>query len=599
MAQRLTLATAVLSCLAGFATSTSGAAGHDSGRIAFTTDRAPNLRRVAEYSVSEKGADKRQIAMWPRGLRYFVPSPDRKQIVFVKYESGSSALFVASRTGADPRQLTPPDVHPAGSPTFSPSGRRVAFETNLGIYVVGIDGRGLRRVGGLGRNPTWSSDGRRIAYAGDLRNGVGFSIFVVVVRTGRSQRIGLGDRPAWAPDGGRIAYRRSDGQSSFCVVRLRPRLRHCVYGPHLRGLMWSPTGRHIALFGGRGLADRDRLAVVRPDGTGLRVVTRHLAGGAGWSPDGRRLAYLGLAGSEYRIYVRNALGPGAARAVARESPHASIGCCAFRGRRIAYTLYLSDNDYELAVMNADGSGFEPLTSNNQDDLNPAWSPNGATIAYSRQTIDYVHGEPAVTSTVLRLVGGDGSNERPLTENGPWQDLTPTWSLDGRSIAFVRMSHGDGTLMVIGVDGSDLRSVATPASVSSNGIAWSPDGEWIAFTFGNTSDLELIRPDGTGYHEVVASQIPSSLAWAPDGSRIAFTCMDGLFTQRPDGSLPVRVTGNVLAGTTWSPDSQRLAFSRTSPADHAESDIWATPAAGGVEVQLTHDPSANLTPAWSP
>src|SRR4029078_12813463 len=106
-------------------------------------------------------------------------------------------------------------------------------------------------------------------------------------------------------------------------------------------------------------------------------------------------------------------------------------------------------------------------------------------------------------------------------------------------------------------------------------------------------------DGTGYHEVVASQIPSSLAWAPDGSRISVTFMDGFSTERPEGSLPVRVTGNVLAGTTWSPDSQRLAFSRTSPADHAESDIWATPAAGGVEVQLTHDPSANLPPSWSP
>src|SRR4029078_9100572 len=101
--------------------------------------------------------------------------------------------------------------------------------------------------------------------------------------------------------------------------------------------------------------------------------------------------------------------------------------------------------------------------------------------------------------------------------------------DGRRFAFMRMSHGDGTLMVIGVDGADLRSVTTPTSVSPNGIAWSPDGEWMVFSYGNTTDVELIRPDCTGYHEVVASQIPSSLAWTPDGSRIAFTCMDGLFT----------------------------------------------------------------------
>ena len=117
----------------------------------------------------------------------------------------------------------------------------------MGLYVADRHGSHARRIAGIGYSPTWSPDGRRLAYVREGR--------VVIVRADGSHARELKLRDVWQ-------------------------------------VAWSPTGRDLLLSRGATAAS---LELVRPDGSGLRTVVRAPAGDAylmpTWAPDGRRIAY--------------------------------------------------------------------------------------------------------------------------------------------------------------------------------------------------------------------------------------------------------------------------------------------------------------------
>ena len=76
-------------------------------------------------------------------------------------------------------------------------------------------------------------------------------------------------------------------------------------------------------------------------------------------------------------------------------------------------------------MNADGSAETKLTNNTVDDVTPAWSPDGSTIAFASHRMG---------NWDIYLMNPDGSNERRLTRN-PASDRSPDWSPDGSRLAF--------------------------------------------------------------------------------------------------------------------------------------------------------------------
>ena len=129
------------------------------------------------------------------------------------------------------------------------------------------------------------------------------------------------------------------------------------------------------------------------------------------------------------------------------------------------------------------------------------------------------------------MNADGSGKRNLTRDRASDDY-PTWSPDGRRIAFLRGRHAsygarprrdplDGyDLYVVNADGSGLRRLTLPtrgSTVSCSGqVVWSPDGRTIYF------GRYLVRTDGSGARRL--PYIPSTAVWSPDGRRIAFTRM---------------------------------------------------------------------------
>ena len=224
------------------------------------------------------------------------------------------------------------------------------------------------------------------------------------------------------------------------------------------------------------------------------------------------------------------------------------------GRRIAFNSN-RDGNWEVYVMNADGSGVTRLTENDVVDGSPTWSPDGTRIAFdSTRDGDWD----------IYVMNADGSGVTRLTDNDAY-DLSPVWSPDGRRMAFQSQRDGNWEIYVMNAAGSGVTRL-TYNSAQDGSPAWSPDGRRIAFSSGRDGKREIYVMDAAGVTRLTVRDAHDvGPAWSPDGRRIAFTSKrDGnleIYVMNADGSGVTRLTYNDARdlAPAWSPDGRRIAF----------------------------------------
>jgi TolB protein len=130
-------------------------------------------------------------------------SPTGTSLVFRGISAGNADLWLTGVDGTAPSQLTDTPEEEA-DPAWSFRGV-IAYSRNGRLFVLRPGGTPRQVVRGGGRHPSWSPNGRRIAFT---RNG---AVFTVRASGRRLRRLARGRRPAWSPDGRRIAFiRRKD-----------------------------------------------------------------------------------------------------------------------------------------------------------------------------------------------------------------------------------------------------------------------------------------------------------------------------------------------------------------------------------------------------
>lgn len=271
---------------------------------------------------------------------------------------------------------------------------------------------------------------------------------------------------------------------------------------------------------------------------------------------------------------------------------------------LTYMRFDDDNHPQLYVANPDLTHEVQLTSGVNDAWFPAWSPDSKRIAFSSYRTDPDPNDGIEIHDVFTMLA-DGSDVRQITDSHGFNGK-PSWSPDGQWLLF-DADRGDYPasqgIYIVRSDGS-----APPRRITTlpTGSSWqeqaefSPDGRWIVFNevrggqeltnhragwvVGEQSALFLVRPDGTGLHQITGWGLSASAAhWSPDGNRLVFGArpaptgnIQHVVIANSDGSQLVDLTkDHGVTGTnehsfwyeesfnpSWSPDGTKVIYVHT-------------------------------------
>jgi len=239
---------------------------------------------------------------------------------------------------------------------------------------------------------------------------------------------------------------------------------------------------------------------------------------------------------------------------------------------------------DVAVRAADGS-VRTVSSTRGFDGMPSWSPDGRSLAW----VGNHDGQNDIFA-------GDvlGSRVLQLTDDAA-QDVLARWSPDGSVIAFSSDRDGDHEIYLMAPDGSDVRPL-TRDDADDWAPGWSPDGSHIAYISADGGQhLRVMAADGTDDHAVAgAVDEPWWPTWSPDGGRIAYESHGVIYVIPATGGDPVRLAVPQLRVTqfpAWAP-GRDIAFS-------SDGDLYAAADDGSNLRRLTETSTTESIPAWSP
>jgi TolB protein len=243
---------------------------------------------------------------------------------------------------------------------------------------------------------------------------------------------------------------------------------------------------------------------------------------------------------------------------------------------------------------ARGAPAARLTTSPADDFAPSFSPDGRRIAFTsdrRGNYD------------VYTMNAAGRDLRRITTN-PGKDAFPSWSPNGRRLAFASNRTGDWELYTTNANGSGhLVQVTHRAGVDSLPV-WSPDGTRLAFDAPRNRHYQIcVVPAAGGTITVLTTGTARNVqpAWSPDGSQIAFTSNRSGSFDLWTIALSSRALHRLTTATTaeiqpaWSPDGTRILFARKTGAGQT---VDVMPAGGGAATVLTGR-RGNEIPHWQP
>jgi Tol biopolymer transport system component len=425
--------------------------------IAFSSDRDAKQTRAepsweieqvtAIYIVRADGSGLRRLS--EPGGSWGNPqwSPDGRRVTC--YQSTSGNFFPNAKDWTT--QILTIDIKTAAIQTNSTGSERKIFPryTTDGeiAFVLAFTGgvqfaSGRKPIAGMIRCPSWSPDGKMMVYQKIIDTELGlepaFSLnpkYELLLTTGWMPSYSpMGDKLVVTKSGHSLEIMNADGSHVHTILGKANQVgtNQVIAFPS-----WSPDGAQIA-FGIGGFFDRPvrpgQLAIIRPDGTGLRVLTdgKASSGFPSWSPDGKQLVFRVMGDGKEGLRI---LTLESGKITQLTSEYDTFPVWSPRGDRIAFCSF-RDGDYDIYTVRPDGSELRKLTNSHSNDAHPIWSPDGDWIVFSSARKGFKDegmlntGGPQPNGELFAM-RADGSEVSQLTDN-QWEDATPTWRPDLRS-----------------------------------------------------------------------------------------------------------------------------------------------------------------------
>jgi eukaryotic-like serine/threonine-protein kinase len=482
---------------------------------------------VSFQQLTDAPGEEREARLGPKGTNF----------VFVSEASGNADIYLQRVGGRNPIDLTPDSPADDTAPALSPDGERIVFRSTRdggGLFVMGSTGESVKRLTTEGYDPAFSPDGTQVVYSTEdgqnpwSREGQG-RLRIVLASGGEPRDLATdGDavQPSWSPDGRRIAYWglgagsgqrdirtvAADGSGPAAAVTDDPALD---WNP-----VWSPDGRSLYFASERGGAMNVwRVAIdLRTGGARGRpeplTVPSRVAGSLSLSADGRLMLY--VSAEKRSIIQRLGLDPATGRVREAARP-------ALQASRVIYTQDLSPDGQwiaftnqgvkeDLYVVRADGTGYRQLTDDSFRDRGPRWSPDGSRIGF------YSDRSGRYEAWAIRP---DGSGLEQLTRTEGSARWLPEWSPDGKRLATT--DGRDTWITDLSKPLAERRGEALPhrEGHALYPRSWSPDGTAIAGDY----EFYVLPTSVTGLFDLATRQyreLPEGRGtpeWMSDGRRL--------------------------------------------------------------------------------
>ncbi len=461
------------------------------------------------------------------------------------------------------------------APTFSPDGSKIAFvwngedQNNFDIYVKSVSSPQLLRLttsADIDYSPAGSPDGKWIAFCRGTQVGEG-GLWIVPASGGVEHRVSIVDRTvrpsdralSWMPDGKFVVVSHTPGTNKgdgLYLVDVKAGTERLLTSPKPGedddAPAVSPNGKWIAFSRDTGLGisavyllpfDPRRVGRTEPKRLSWPGLSHVYAGNPAWTPDSKHVVFDSNKGGDHYLWIASVNRPGKASLLpygnGLTSPTISrAGELAFAHEILNVNIWKLDlralaegkstgpaaviastriqdspkvsPDGQRLVFASNRSGYTEIWTSSIDGANaasltamnvpvtgsPSWSPDGRLIAYDSR----VRTRPQIFS-----IAAKGGKPVGLTD-GLHIDVVPSFSPDGKGIYFSSNRSGEMQIWEMSLTGADAKQVTTKGGFAA---VFSPDGEYLYYSRGNAPFSSLWqRQLSTGRERCIVSMVPN-------------------------------------------------------------------------------------------
>jgi tricorn protease len=434
----------------------------------------------------------------------------------------------------------------------------------------------------LMQKPALSKTHIAFAYAGDLW---------LVARDGGEARLltsgnGTKTDPVFSPDGSMIAFSGDyDGNVDVYVMPssggIPRRLTHHPAVDEVVG--WAPDGKSVLFRSTRNSYSRfNRLFTVSLEGGLPRELPLPTAEFGALSPDGKHIAYVPVdnnrrlsaigwkryrGGKASRVWIANLTDLNLDQ-VPRET--SNDGNPMWVGGKV---YFLSDRNGPFTLFSYDPKDkkVEQALASNGADIKSASAGPGAIVYEQFGSLNLFDPATGKSKAVAVTVPADLPNVRPHFKKVDSEITSATLSPSGARAVFE--AHGE--VLTAPAEKGDIRNLTNTPGVMERDPSWSPDGKWVAFFSDESGEYQLFlkNPDGIGEARKISMGTPASFyyepIWSPDSKKIAFSDkrLNIWYVDLAKGT-PVKIDTDTYDAPqrtldpVWSPDSRWIAYSKT-------------------------------------